>query len=136
MTLNIGDKRDLAAYRLDRAESFLKDARILLEASSYGSSANRSCYAMLSAARSLLVLRGIGADSHEGVKTMISREFIKPGLLPKEMGEVFRNLQSRRMDSDYADYVEITEAEAQDSLVKAERFVPEAKRLSHSILEG
>jgi uncharacterized protein (UPF0332 family) len=90
---------------------------------------------MLSAARSLLILRGISADTHEGVKTMISREFIKTGLFPKEMGEVFRNLQARRVDSDYGDYVEITEQEARDSLAKAEQFVSEVKRVYRSFLE-
>ena len=53
------DKKDLAAYRLEKADIFLNDAKTLLDASSYGSSANRSYYAMLSAARSLLILRGI-----------------------------------------------------------------------------
>lgn len=135
MTLNKDDKKDLAKYRLEKADVFLNDAKTLLDASSYGSSANRSYYAMLTAARSLLILRGINADTHERVKTMISREFIKTGLFPKEMGEIFRNLQARRVDSDYGDYVEITEEEARDSLAKAERFVSEVKRVSHSILE-
>lgn len=135
MTLSQDDKKDLAAYRLQKAAVFLNDAKTLLDASSYGSSANRSYYAMLSAARSLLILRGISADTHEGVKTMISREFIKTGLFPKEMGEVFRNLQARRVDSDYGDYVEITEQEARDSLAKAEQFVSEVKRVYRSFLE-
>ena len=135
MTLSQYDKKDLAAYRLQKAAVFLNDAKTLLDASSYGSSANRSYYAMLSAARSLLILRGISADTHEGVKTMISREFIKTGLIPKEMGEVFRNLQARRVDSDYGDYVEITEQEARDSLAKAEQFVSEVKRVYRSFLE-
>ncbi len=135
MTLNKDDKKDLAAYRLEKADIFLNDAKTLLDASSCGSSANRSYYAMLSAARSLLILRGISADTHEGVKTMISREFIKTGLFPKEMGEIFRNLQARRVDSDYGDYVEITGEEARDSLAKAKRFVSEVIRVSRSILE-
>jgi len=135
MTLNKDDKKDLAAYRLEKADIFLNDAKTLLDASSCGSSANRSYCAMLSAARSLLILRGISADTHEGVKTMISREFIKTGLFPKEMGEIFRNLQARRVDSDYGDYVEITGEEARDSLAKAKRFVSEVIRVSRSILE-
>ena len=136
MTLDKDDKKDLAAYRLDKAEAFLNDARTLLDTSSYGSSANRSYYAMLSAARSLLILRGISADTHDGVKTMLSREFIKTGLLPKEMGEIFRSLQARRVDSDYGDYVDITEEEARDSMAKAVRFLSEVKRLSGTIADS
>jgi len=135
MTLDKDDKKDLANYRLEKADIFLNDAKTLLNASAYGSSTNRSYYAMLSAARSLLILRGISAETHEGVKTMISREYIKTGLFPKEMGEIFRNLQARRVDSDYGDYVEISEDEARDSLAKAGRFVSEVKRVSRSILE-
>ena len=135
MTLSPDDKKDLAVIRLEKAEGFLKDAATLLAASSYGSSVNRSYYALLSAARTLLALRGISTETYEGVKTMISREFIKTGLLPKEMGEIFRNLQARRVDSDYGDYIEITEEEARDSLAKAERFVSEAKRVYRSFLE-
>jgi uncharacterized protein (UPF0332 family) len=136
MTLDKDDKKDLAAYRLDKAETFLNDARTLLDTSSYGSSANRSYYAMLSAARSLLILRGISADTHDGVKTMLSREFIKTGLLPKQMGEIFRSLQARRVDSDYGDYVDITEEEARDSMAKAARFLSEVKRLSRTIADS
>jgi uncharacterized protein (UPF0332 family) len=136
MTLNRDDKKDLAAYRLDKAEAFLNDARTLLDTSSYESSANRSYYAMLTAARSLLILRGISADTHDGVKTMLSKEFIKTGLLPKEMGEIFRSLQARRVDSDYGDYVEIAEEEARDSMAKAARFVSEVKRLSRKIADS
>ena len=135
MTLSKNEKKDFAAYRMEKAEGFLKDAKTLLDASSYGSSANRSYYAVLAAGRSLLVLRGIEADTHEGVKTILSREFIKTGLIPKEMGEIFRNLQARRIDSDYGDYVEITEKEAADSLAKAKRFVSEIKRAFGHVVE-
>jgi uncharacterized protein (UPF0332 family) len=136
MTLNKDDKKDLAAFRLEKADAFLKDAETLLNAASYGSSANRSYYAMLAAARSLLILRGISTDTHEGVKTMLSREFIKTGLFPKQMGEIFRSLQARRVDSDYGDYVEITKEEARDSMAKAKRFISEVKRLSRAIAES
>jgi len=42
MTLSQYDKKDLAAYRLQKAAVLLNDAKTLLDASSYGSSANRS----------------------------------------------------------------------------------------------
>jgi len=39
---------------------------------------------------------------------MLSKEFIRTGLLPKNSGEIFRTIQARRTDSDYGDYVEIS----------------------------
>jgi uncharacterized protein (UPF0332 family) len=123
MTLNAQEKADLARYRAGKAEALLADAKTLIEARSWSSSANRSYCAVLSAARSLLALRGQEPESHEGVKTLLSRDFIKTGVLPPASGEILRVLQARRMDSDYADYVEITEEEAQDSLARATEFV-------------
>jgi len=123
MTLNIKDKVDLSVYRMGKAKRLLEDARQLFNSGSYESSVNRSYYAVLTASRSLLTLRGIDAETHEGVKTMLSKEFIKTGLLPREFGETFRSIQARRVDSDYGDYVEIGNNEAADSLKRAEEFV-------------
>jgi uncharacterized protein (UPF0332 family) len=136
MTLSAQEKSELARYRLEKAKSLLRDAETLFRASSNESSANRSYYAVLAAARALLALRGKGPESHEGVKVLLSKEFIKPGILPAHSGEIFRVLQARRMDSDYGDYVEIRSAEAEDSLMKAREFVASAEKAMADILKG
>jgi len=97
---------------------------------------NRSYYAVLAASRALLALRGKDPESHEGVKVLLSKEFIKPGTFPGHSGEIFRVLQSRRMDSDYGDYVEIKSNEAEDSLQKAREFVSAAEKVLEEILKA
>jgi uncharacterized protein (UPF0332 family) len=89
----------------------------------------------LAAARALLVLRGKDPESHEGVRVLLSKEFIKPGILPAHSGEILRVLQARRMDSDYGDYVEIRPEEAKDSLEKAREFVAAAEKAAAEILK-
>ena len=135
MTLSIKDKIELSRYRIEKAKKILKDASNLFKTSSYESAINRSYYAVLNASRSLLILRGIDPETHEGIKTMLSREFIRTGLLPKKFGETFRSIQSRRIDSDYGDYVEIGIDEASDSLKKAREFVSKAEDLLNSIVK-
>jgi uncharacterized protein (UPF0332 family) len=134
MTLSPAEKRDLSLYRMEKAKSLLKDAEILLQSTSFGSSANRSYYAVLAAARSLLALRGTDPETNEGVKAFLSKEYIKPRLLPLESGEIFRMLQARRMDSDYGDYIEIGSEEATDSVRKARQFISEADRVLQATL--
>lgn len=134
MTLSPTEKCDLARYRMEKAKSLLKDAEILLESGSFSSSANRSFYAVLAAARSLLALRGGNPETHEGVKAFLWKEYIKPRLLPIEAGEIFRMLQARRMDSDYGDYIEIGSEEATDSVRKARQFISEADRVLQATL--
>lgn len=48
--------------------------------------------------------------------------------------DYFRNLQGRRIDSDYSDYVEITESEAEDSLSKAEEFIASVEKVQKKIV--
>lgn len=135
MTLNQQEKSDLARYRIGKARSLILDAETLLSARSWASSANRSYYAVLSAARALLALRGQEPESHEGVKVILSRDYIKSGQLPVGFSEIIRVLQARRMDSDYGDYIEIAEPEARDSLAKATEFVHVAASLVEKLLK-
>jgi hypothetical protein len=134
MTLDAKAKIDLANYRMEKAKRFLQDTSNLINNKSYESSVNRSYYAVLTASRALLALRGIDPETHEGVKTMLSKEFIRTGLLPKEFGETFRSIQARRIDSDYGDYIEIGYDEASDSLKRARDFVEKAEEILKRII--
>ncbi|MGB9715448.1 MAG: HEPN domain-containing protein [Thermodesulfovibrionales bacterium] len=135
MTLSIKDKVELSHYRLEKAKKLLKDALNLFNSGSYESSVNRSYYAVLTASKSLLILRGIDPETHEGVKTMLSKEFIRTGILPKETGETFRSIQARRIDSDYGDYIEIGIDEASDSLKRAKEFIKKVEEVSNKMIE-
>jgi len=84
MTHTGEDKVELARYRMSRAEGLLRDAGTLAQSGSYASSVNRAYYAVQMAVRSLLILRGIDSDIHESAKIMLSKEFIRKGILPKE----------------------------------------------------
>ena len=134
MTLSRDEKVELARYRIVKATGLLADGETLLRASSFASSANRSYYAALSAARALLVIRGTDPETHEGVKVLLSREFIRTGILTKGAAETFRVLQARRMDSDYGDFIEIGADEATDSLSKARQFVELAGEVLETLL--
>jgi hypothetical protein len=136
MTLSLEEKIELSNYRMEKAKKILSDAELLFESGSYESAANRAYYAMFSAVKSLLILRGIDPETHEGAKTMFSKEFIRTGILGKEYGEYFRNLQSRRLDSDYGDYVDIGNEEAGDSVKKARRFIEVADQYRIKVISG
>ena len=134
MTLSRDEKVELARYRISKATGLLADSETLLRASSFASSANRSYYAALTAARALLVIRGTDPETHEGVKVLLSREFIRTGILAKGAAETFRVLQARRIDSDYGDFIEIGADEATDSLSKARQFVEMAGEVLETLL--
>lgn len=135
MPLSEKEKLELSKYRLRKAKDLLKDAKNLLELEGFDSSVNRSYYAILTAARSLLILRGIDAETHDGVRTMFSREFIKTGILPEEFSDVFRTLQARRIDSDYGDYVDVGKDKAIESFNRAAEFVEKVEEILKEMLK-
>jgi len=116
MTLEQRDKKSLSDVRMAKARQFLEDARANLSEGRHGTAVNRSYYAALSAVRSILILEGANPEAHEGVVTMLSLRFIKPGLLPVDVVKNFKLLLSRRTDVDYGDFDTIGKAEAEDSI--------------------
>ncbi len=129
MTLSAQEKKILSDYRMKKAEEMLADARFNLEHGRYATSVNRSYYAMLNAARALLILKGIDPATHSGCKTMLSMHFVREGLLENSFVEDFKVLLSRRTDIDYGDFEVVDEEKARDSLKKAERFIQRIENL-------
>ncbi|HSC71275.1 MAG TPA: HEPN domain-containing protein [Candidatus Methylomirabilis sp.] len=90
MTLEPQDKRNLSDGRMSKALEFLEDARANLREGRHKTAVNRSYYAALSAARSILILEGANPEAHDGVATLLGLRFVKPGLLPVEVLKRFR----------------------------------------------
>lgn len=68
---DIGDKRDVADYRLRIAKEDLDAAYVLLEAESYRGANNRAYYAIFHAVSAVLALEGIASkeDTVQQVET-------------------------------------------------------------------
>jgi uncharacterized protein (UPF0332 family) len=123
MTLEKKDKKALSDVRMAKAREFLEDARANLREGRHRTAINRSYYAALSAVRAILILEGANPETHEGVVTMLSLRFIKPGLLPVDIVKSFKVLLSRRSDVDYGDFDTISQSDAADSLKLTDEII-------------
>lgn len=123
MTLEPKDKKALSDIRMAKALDFLEDAKANFNDGRYKTSVNRSYYAALNAARSILILEGANPETYEGTVTMLSLRFIKPGLLPVDLIKKFKVLLSKRTDVDYGDFETINAADAEDSLRVAQEMI-------------
>jgi uncharacterized protein (UPF0332 family) len=123
MTLEWKDKKSLCDVRMAKAQEFLEDAQANYHEGRYKTSINRSYYAVISAARALLILEGINPLTHEGLITMLSLRFIKPRILPTAIIKKFKILLSRRTDVDYGDFDSTTARDAKDSVKLAQEIL-------------
>lgn len=133
MTLSAEEKKALSTYRLDKAQRLLDDAALLLREKRWESSVNRSYYAALSAAKAALILLGIDPKTHEGVKTMVNKELVLRDILSKEHGKWFRELLFDREDVDYADYVNVDAADAEQAHLHAAKFIEKIREIVGSL---
>lgn len=136
MTLEREDKKALSGIRMEKAREFLEDARANFKESRHRTAVNRSYYAALNAARALLILEGANPETHDGVVTMLSLRFVKPGLLSTKAIKDFKILLSRRTDVDYGDFEKTDAVDTEDSLKIAEAFIQEVDDVRKGMIEG
>ncbi|HPD15725.1 MAG TPA: HEPN domain-containing protein [Planctomycetota bacterium] len=111
-------------YRLDQARTALADAKCLLDGSgSPQSIINRSYYAMFYAVLALLQRTGTVPSRHTGVIGLFDSEFIRTGVLPRDLSRHLHRAFDARQAADYRFANPIEPAEARDAWGKASRFV-------------
>ena len=113
-------------YRLEQADQTLEEASVLANASLLRGAVNRAYYAMFYATLALLATGRLGTSKHSSVLALFDREFIKTGLLPKELSRSLRNAFDLRQEQDYKDYgepFEIDDETVKIALTNARNFV-------------
>lgn len=104
-----GDKDDLVKYRLERAKETLEDAQLLIESRRWNSAINRLYYSAFYAVIALLLNENHKTNTHNGVKSIFSEQFIKNNIISQEFGKRYSQLFTWRQKGDYADLFDFTE---------------------------
>jgi len=97
--------KDLARYRLARAQETLEDARILARTGRWNACVNRLYYDCFYGVSALLVRDGLSSSKHAGVRSLFNRQYVKTGKIPKDLARIYNDLFERRQEGDYIDFV-------------------------------
>jgi uncharacterized protein (UPF0332 family) len=89
------------AEELGRAENALAASVFLADGGFLSDAVSRLYYSMLFRARALLLTLGLEAKSHEGALRLLSRHFVKAGLLEPDSSHLFSRLMKYREEADY-----------------------------------
>jgi uncharacterized protein (UPF0332 family) len=108
---------------MERAEKYLRSAKILLEEGDYESSVSRTYYAMFYSAQAMLLTKNLSFSSHKGVISAFGEHFIKTDIFPKEMGRELNRAFEKRQIGDYEYTFVISEREADKILENGKKFV-------------
>lgn len=117
--MELQDRVNLVRYRLNRAAETIAEVNELKLLGYYNTAVNRMYYACFYATIALLVANGIEVKSHSGVRNALALHFVKPGIIPVEMGKFYSLIFAKRSSGDYEDFFTHT-------LDSVEQFQPQA----------
>ncbi|HPD14840.1 MAG TPA: HEPN domain-containing protein [Planctomycetota bacterium] len=113
----------LIQYRLEQAARAIRSAESLIDCGDLPGSVNRSYYAMFYSVLALLARQGMGASKHTEVIALFSREFIKRGVFPVQLGRWMRAAFDLRLRADYRELFQVTLDHAREALAHAREFL-------------
>ncbi len=119
---------------LAKARSSLTAAKKLLEDAFFAESISRSYYAMLYAAKSLVLLEGIGVSKHSAVAAAFGKKYVKTGKIAPRYHRMLLDSFEWRQKSDYDVYWLATRERAEKCQQDAEAFVAQADSLLQTML--
>lgn len=118
-----GSLKELAGYRMKRAEEMLDAASGNLEIGQYKTSLNRSYYAIFHAMRAANILKGFDSSKHSGVIAFFNKEYLKENILDRNLSVIIKNSAFLREKSDYDDFYIASRKEAEKQLKDAQVFL-------------
>lgn len=117
------EERALIEYRMERARETLGEARIMFDAGRINAYVNRLYYACFYAVSALLLTRNFSTSKHGYLRSLMHREFVKTGIIPKDLSRHFDVLFDSRLEGDYADFIRFKAEDVAGWLEKTKVFV-------------
>lgn len=111
MGLTNEERQSIVEYRVEKAQSTLDEAQKIIALGIWNIVANRLYYCLYYAATALLINNQIAVHTHGGMLTLINQHFVQTGQLTKDEGRLLKKMFTLRQESDYEDFVEVTEDE-------------------------
>jgi len=123
------EEKTLIAYRMERAHEAIEEAKMLFDAAHLNSYVNRLYYACFYAVSALLLTKDISTSKHSYLRSLVHQEFVKKGLIPKELGKHFDLLFDSRMEGDYSDFASFKADDVSGWLEGTQKFISHVETL-------
>lgn len=116
---------DYIKYRIDRANETIKEVRVHIDNRFWNTAINRMYYACFYAVSALLAKDRIDVSSHSGVRQKFGENFVKTGLIDRDLAKHFTELFEKRHKGDYNDFYEYDEETVLRLYPVSQRFIAE-----------
>lgn len=132
MGLTDEERSTLIAYRLQRANESLVEARDVFRLQHYILAINRLYYACFYAMSAMLIKDGHSAVTHAGIRSLMGKLYVKTGMLSRQEGKLFSDLFNLRHTGDYGDSFDIDQSDVEEYLQPTIDLVSKIKVMINS----
>ena len=123
MSLNDEERQIIVNLEKEKALNTFAEMDVLRQAGLWNNIANRLYYAAFHAVSALLVHDHYNVGSHQGAVIMLHQYYVKPGILSKEEGTFYSQLQTMREKSDYNCTYNATEEDTLPRIEQTKQFI-------------
>lgn len=123
MSINKEERTIIVNLEIEKARKTFSEIEVLRQAGLWDNIANRLYYAAFHAVSALLINDGHQVGTHQGAVVMLHQYYVKTGILSKEDGSFYSQLQTLREKSDYNCTYYATEEDTAPRIALAEAFI-------------
>ena len=123
MSLNDEERQILVNLEKEKALNTFDEMSVLRQAGLWNNIANRLYYAAFHSVSALLINDHHNIGSHQGAVIMLHQHYVKTGILSKEDGAFYSQLQTLREKSDYNCTYNATEADTAPRIEQTKQFI-------------
>lgn len=123
MSINKEERTIIVNFEIEKARKTFSEIEVLRQAGLWDNIANRLYYAAFHAVSALLINDGHQVGTHQGAVVMLHQYYVKTGILSKEDGSFYSQLQTLREKSDYNCTYYATEEDTAPRIALAEAFI-------------
>ncbi len=129
------DKNRLVASALEQARDSLTAAELMFGNRLYRKSVAEAYYVFLHGMRAALLANDVAPQSHPGTNCMFALHFVRAGLVDAKFNNVFGTMLKNREDAEYEYRIEISRADAERAVARAQEFLAVIEGLIPSLLQ-
>jgi len=119
--------KERIGLELNRSAECQKAAELLFSEKLYSEVISRAYYAMMHAARAILLIKNIETSTHKGLVTMFALHFIKEEEIEEKYGKLLKRAAGEREEGDYEVTRQFTKEEAAARIEESKEFVQRIK---------
>ena len=123
MSLGEEERRVMVALEMERAVKTIGEMDYLQQGGLWNTMANRLYYAVFHAVCALLIHDRHVVNTHKGSHILFGQYFIKSGIMPKEYGDLYNQLETMRNEGDYNCYYNVKPEQLLDSVPLAKEMI-------------